>query len=303
MGNTKFLVQLIDEYPDLIWKRNDDGQTIFHIAAFHRHESIYSLLYEIGSMKDTVTQIRDKEGNNILHSVAMNSGKNPQDNVWGAAYQMRHELLWFKEVSLMVPPQSKDMKNAQGLTPSELFTNNHKALALEGEALIKGTIGQSMVAATLISTIGFSVVFTIPGGYNQNNGFPIFLQNKVFTLFIILDAISFLLSSFSIITFLTIMVTSYGQNDFVETLPQNLLLGQATLLLSIFTTMVAFIASFFVLYHNSLSIVIALLATIPAVLLSKQQYHVAAKVSRLYKPWHHFHPNLRHMLHYQNPRF
>ncbi|MFS7909374.1 putative ankyrin repeat-containing domain superfamily [Helianthus anomalus] len=36
MGNTKFLVQLIDEYPDLIWKRNDDGQTIFHIAAFHR---------------------------------------------------------------------------------------------------------------------------------------------------------------------------------------------------------------------------------------------------------------------------
>ncbi|KAJ0811067.1 putative ankyrin repeat-containing domain-containing protein [Helianthus annuus] len=162
MGNTKFLVQLIDEYPDLIWKRNDDGQTIFHIAVFHRHESTYSLLYEIGSMKDTVTQIRDKEGNNILHSVAMNSGKNPHDNVWGAAYQMRHELLWFKEVSLMVPPQSKEMKNAQGLTPSELFTNNHKALALEGEALIKGTIGQSMVAATLISTIGFSVVFTIP---------------------------------------------------------------------------------------------------------------------------------------------
>ncbi|MFS7909375.1 putative PGG domain-containing protein [Helianthus anomalus] len=158
-------------------------------------------------MKDTVNQIRDKEGNNILHSVAMNSGKNPHDNVWGAAYQMRHELLWFKEVSLMVPPQSKEMKNAQGLTPSELFANNHKALALEGEALIKGMIGQSMVAATLISTIGFSVVFTIPGGYYQNNGFPIFLQNKVFMLFVILDAISFLLSSFSIITFVGALVS------------------------------------------------------------------------------------------------
>ncbi|XP_076957669.1 uncharacterized protein LOC143633206 [Bidens hawaiensis] len=164
MCNIKFLVELIDEYPDLIWKRNDDGQTIFHIAAFHRHESIYGLLYEIGSMKDTVTQIKDKEGNNMLHSVAMNSGKNPHDNVWGAAYQMRHELLWFKEVSSMVSPESKEMKNAEGLTPSELFSKNHKALALEGEALIKDTIGQSMVASTLIFTIGFSVVFTIPEG-------------------------------------------------------------------------------------------------------------------------------------------
>ncbi|KAI3683985.1 hypothetical protein L1987_84508 [Smallanthus sonchifolius] len=216
---------------------------------------------------------------------------------------MRHELLWFKEVSLMVPPQSKEMKNAQGLTPLELFTNNHKALALEGEAMIKGTIGQSMVAATLISTIGFSVVFTIPGGYNQNDGFPIFLENKAFMIFVILDAISFLLSSYSILTFLTIMVSSYGQNDFVESLPQKLLIGQTTLLLSIFTAMIAFSASFFVLYHNSLSIIIVLLATIPAMLLSKQQYHIAEKVYRvIYKPWHHFHPK-RHMLHYQNPMF
>ncbi|XP_076938676.1 uncharacterized protein LOC143606951 [Bidens hawaiensis] len=219
MCNIKFLVELIDEYPDLIWKRNDDGQTIFHIAAFHRHESIYGLLYEIGSMKDTITQIKDKEGNNMLHAVAMNSGTTPHDNVWGAAYQMRHELLWFKEVSSIVSPQSKEMRNAEGLTPLELFSKNHKALALEGEALIKGTTGQSMVAATLITTIGFSVVFTIPGGYDQNNGYPIFLQNKFFMLFVILDAISFILSSFSIITFLTILVSSYGQNDFVESLP------------------------------------------------------------------------------------
>ncbi|GJZ62860.1 ankyrin repeat-containing domain, PGG domain protein, partial [Tanacetum coccineum] len=32
MGNTKFIVELIRQYPDLIWKVNDNNQTIFHIA-------------------------------------------------------------------------------------------------------------------------------------------------------------------------------------------------------------------------------------------------------------------------------
>lgn len=96
MGNTKFLVELIREYPDLMWKRNDDGQCIFHIAVFHRHECIYNLLHEIGSMRDMVTQLIDKDGNNMLHSVAMNPGRNPHEQVLGPASQMQHELLWFE---------------------------------------------------------------------------------------------------------------------------------------------------------------------------------------------------------------
>ena len=44
MGNTKFVVELIREYPDLIRKTNDLGQTIFDIAVSHRREGIYSLI-------------------------------------------------------------------------------------------------------------------------------------------------------------------------------------------------------------------------------------------------------------------
>ena len=67
LGNTKFVVELIRQYPDLIWKVNDNNQSIFHIAVKHRHEGIYNLLYEIGSMKDLVTPIRDIDGNKKLH--------------------------------------------------------------------------------------------------------------------------------------------------------------------------------------------------------------------------------------------
>ncbi|KAJ0451384.1 putative ankyrin repeat-containing domain superfamily [Helianthus annuus] len=44
MNNTQFLVELIREYPDLIWKTYDDGQTIFHTAVAQCHHYIYSII-------------------------------------------------------------------------------------------------------------------------------------------------------------------------------------------------------------------------------------------------------------------
>lgn len=51
MGNTKFIVELIRLYPDLIFMVNDNGLSIFHIAVENRHEGIYNLLYAIGTMR------------------------------------------------------------------------------------------------------------------------------------------------------------------------------------------------------------------------------------------------------------
>lgn len=96
MGNTRFLVELIRKYPDLIWKLNDDGQSIFHIAVKHRHEGIYNILYEIGSMKDLITPLKDKNDNNMLHLVGKIAKKKQLEDVSGVALQMQRELLWFK---------------------------------------------------------------------------------------------------------------------------------------------------------------------------------------------------------------
>ncbi|KAI3512262.1 hypothetical protein L1887_19577 [Cichorium endivia] len=98
MGNTEFVIELLGKYPDLIWKNNENKQSIFHIAVSHRHEGIYKLLYEIGSMKDTITRITDTDRNNMLHLVGKNAVKNRLEDVSGVAFQMQRELLWFKEV-------------------------------------------------------------------------------------------------------------------------------------------------------------------------------------------------------------
>lgn len=155
----------------------------------------------------------------------------------------------------MIPPSYRDVKNAAGRTPTELFIENHKDLVSQSKKWMKGTINQCMVAPVLIATIGFSVVWTVPGGYDQQNGFPQFLHDGHLIAFVIFDAISFILSSISILMFLSIVVSRYTQTDFLESLPQKLTIGLTTLFLSILTMMVAFGVSFFILYHDKLILV------------------------------------------------
>ncbi|KAI7752398.1 hypothetical protein M8C21_011151 [Ambrosia artemisiifolia] len=102
MGNAKFLMELIREYPDLIWMRSDDGESIFHIAVAYRYLIIYKLLHEIGSMKDLITTMTDQQGNNILHLVGMYPEKNPYVDSLAAPFKLQSELLCHKFVSLEI---------------------------------------------------------------------------------------------------------------------------------------------------------------------------------------------------------
>nr|GEV62958.1 ankyrin repeat-containing protein [Tanacetum cinerariifolium] len=305
LGNTKFVVEFIRQYPDLIWKVNDDGHTIFHIAVKHRHEGIYNLLYEIGSMKDLITPKRDDDGNNILHLAAKSTKKKRLEDVSGAALQMQRELLWFKEVESIMPPSYRLRKNKAGLTPRELFTEEHQQLMIQGEEWMKSTASQCMVVATLIATIVFAAAFTIPGGYNQNNGIPMFNRKLTFAVFVVADATSLFLSTASILTFLSILTSRYAERDFVRSLPMKLMLGLSTLFLSITAMMITFGVSFFVLYHNEMKwipISIGVFAVMPVILYVLLQYHVLIDVIRsayggkyLFKP-------MEQVLFYENPR-
>ncbi|KAJ9557460.1 hypothetical protein OSB04_012074 [Centaurea solstitialis] len=311
MGNTKFVVELIRQYPDLIWKVNDDNQSIFHIAVKHRHEGIYNLLYEIGSMKDLITPLKDHNDNNMLHLVGKSAKTKRLQDVSGVALQMQRELLWFKEVEAMIPPSYRERKNKDDQTPHELFTKDHKDLVSQGEKWMKGTASQCMVVATLIATIVFAAAFTVPGGYNQDNnskdsGIPFFYRKVTFIVFVVSDAISLFSSSASILMFLSILTSRYAERDFLESLPKKLMLGLTTLFLSITTMTVAFSVSFFVLYNNGLiwiPILIGFLAIMPVLLFAWLQFPLLADVIRsTYGSRYLFRPK-KHILYYENPKY
>ncbi|KAK1410505.1 hypothetical protein QVD17_37042 [Tagetes erecta] len=308
MGNTTFLIQLIRQYPDLIWKVNDNGLSIFHIAVKYRHEGIYNLLYEIGAMKDMITPLKDEQQNNMLHLVGRSAKQKQLQDVSGVALQMQRELLWFQEVRNMIPPAYRERKNKDDLTPHELFTLDHKELVKQGEEWMKGTASQCMVVATLIATIVFAAAFTVPGGYRQtndkDNGIPAFRSKATFIVFVVADAISLFTSTASILIFLSILTSRYAENDFLESLPIKLVSGLLTLFLSITTMTVVFGVSFFVLYHKGLlwmPILICVLGLLPVILYICLQFGLFYDVFRsTYRSRYLFKPKKR-ALYYENP--
>ncbi|KAD4586504.1 hypothetical protein E3N88_24105 [Mikania micrantha] len=307
MGNTIFIVELIRLYPDLIWKVNDNNQSIFHIAVKHRHEGVYNLLYEIGSMKDLITPLRDENDNNMLHLVGKSASRNRLQDASGVALQMQRELLWFKEVEAMIPLSYRERKNKDGLTPQELFTEEHKDLVTQGEKWMKGTASLCMVVAALIATIVFAVAFVVPGGYSQNSnnqtdGIPIFHSEVAFKIFLVADAISLFTSTASILMFLSILTSRYAERDFLQSLPKKLMLGVTTLFLSIAAMTIAFSVSFYVLYKHDLiwmPIIISVFAMLPIILFAWLQYPLLVDVFRsTYASRYLFKPK-KHILYYE----
>ncbi|KAJ0475840.1 putative PGG domain-containing protein [Helianthus annuus] len=95
----------------------------------------------------------------------------------------------------MIPPTYRERKNKDGLTPHQLFTEEHKDLVLPGEKWMKGTTIHYRVVAALIATIVFAAAFTVP---QMMTGIPIFHSEAIFKVFVVADAISLFASAASI---------------------------------------------------------------------------------------------------------
>ncbi|KAL2474108.1 Ankyrin repeat family protein [Forsythia ovata] len=281
IGNVEFLTLLTQSYPDLIWKINSDTYSIFHIAVIYRQEKVFSLIYDTGAIKDLMMlykdnknlmmrHFKDENGNNILHLAAKLALPSRLNIVSGAALQMQRELLWFKEVEKIVLPSDIKMKNNEGKTPKELFSDEHKKLREAGEDWMKDTATSCMVVAALIATVAFAAAFTVPGGNNDDTGAPILFEDRWFTVFVIYDAVAMFSSTASIIMFLSILTSRYAEDDFLFTLPAKLTFGLISLFASIVFMVVTFSATFFLVYKEEnkgiLPKLVAALALLPITL-------------------------------------
>ena len=94
-GNIECLIMLIRFDFDLLWKIKD-GKSIFHVAVEKRHESIFYLLNEIGSIGDIIIDGNTENMSNILHLAAELAPKEKLNAISGAFLQMQREMLWFK---------------------------------------------------------------------------------------------------------------------------------------------------------------------------------------------------------------
>ncbi|KAJ4702504.1 Ankyrin repeat family protein [Melia azedarach] len=283
-GNDEFLSFLIHEYPDILWKSNENDYTIFHIAVKNRQIDVFKLIYETNSLRNMLSTMTDEKDNNILHLAGILAPSDRLNIVSGAALQMQRELLWFKEVENFVYPWAAEVENKEGFTPRALFTKEHENLRENGEKWMKETAESCMIVAALIATVAFAAAITVPGGNIQDKGFPVFLEKASFKIFAISDAISLVFSTASISTFLSILTSRYTEEDFLLVLPRKLRTGLVTLFLSMAAMMVVFSTTYFLFFNDRnswIAILVTLIASTPAIMFVWQHFQLFYDVLRL----------------------
>ncbi|KAJ0940148.1 putative ankyrin repeat-containing domain, PGG domain, ankyrin repeat-containing domain superfamily [Helianthus annuus] len=287
-NNKIFLVELIREYPDLIWQRNDDGQTIFHIAVANRN-GFHNFYHR-------------QRRYNILHMVGKISEKICYKDSEVTSYEVLWEYFWYEDVKRTLPESSREVKNNNGYTPLEVFTYTHREPVSQSAKWIYDTIGQSMVLAALVCTIGFSIAYSLPGGFDQNTGLPLFRRSKPFIAFIILDSASFLVSGICMLAFLSIVLSRFEKRQ--EIIIQRWMTAQQALMLSLATLVMAFISSFFLLYPNSILpyIITAIAGVLLAIYIKQHKSFVKVGLYMTFKVWF-FHWTTNPRIYYRNPTY
>ncbi|XP_040992638.1 ankyrin repeat-containing protein ITN1-like [Juglans microcarpa x Juglans regia] len=257
--------KIAKEKRELLYRvRDGKRRNILMSAVQHRQAEIFGMICRLKEATATLLPTRDNHGNNILHVAGTLTEFSPL--LEGAALKMQTEVQWFKEVESLCNPMFSNERNYAGLSPEQVFMHTHKELMKEGEQWMKETASSCTVIGALIMTIMFAAAFTIPGGNNQDTGFPIFLNRKLFKIFIITDSVSLFSSSISVLMFLGILTSrTYEAKDFLKSLPEKMIIGLSTLLLSIGTMMIAFTCAILIMLREELWIVLPLvgLAIVP----------------------------------------
>ncbi|XP_054814085.1 uncharacterized protein LOC129314628 [Prosopis cineraria] len=274
-GNVKFVVQISQANPDLLLIGDSSYQNMFCYAVKHRQAGVFSLIHGL-RFKDVIVSSKDKNGNTLLHLAAAQAPVHVLKRIYGPTLQMQRELQWFKEVEGLIPPTIRGARNKDGMSAEELFRKSHKYLMKHGEEWIKATSSSCSVVGGLIVTIMFAVAFTVPGGNDQTFGYPLFIKQQFFKVFLFSTILSLLSSSTSVLMFLAILTSHYSEEKFLKSIPTKLMLGLSSLFISILSMMIAFLSTIrLMLKHTNYSwglLPIIILASVPVFLFVLSQF-------------------------------
>ncbi|RVW45898.1 hypothetical protein CK203_014705 [Vitis vinifera] len=172
------------------------------------------------------------------------------EKIQSPALQLQKELILFERVKEVSADYFTKHLNEQKHTPEELFAETNTKLRKSATDWLKRTSENCTVVAVLIATVAFAAAYTIPGGPNQNTGFPLLLYQPFFMIFTLSDSLTLTFALTSVVTFLSILTSSFRFRDFKNSLIQKLMLGFTFLILSVSMMMVAFAATIVLMIHN-----------------------------------------------------
>ncbi|KAJ9551262.1 hypothetical protein OSB04_015307 [Centaurea solstitialis] len=248
-----FVQQVVFWFPNAMKKVDEDGHNIAQVALINRSLKVMAVITHREWAKHTNLsqnlETPNSFGNNLLHFAARLAPANQLNHISGAALQMKYELEWFKLAKEYLPLCMKK-KNRFGETPEMLFTREHNGLVVKGEKWLKDTANSGLVTATLLTTITFAAAITVPGGNDDEDGTPTLGHKVAFKLFAVSNALSMLSSATSLLLFLSIFTSPFGEKDFGLRLHLRLISAFAALFISAELMIAAFGATLALLFED-----------------------------------------------------
>nr|GLL43060.1 uncharacterized protein LOC109192929 [Ipomoea trifida] len=249
-GITELVKEILQTHPEAAETWDANGRNILHIAAAVKNRFLYDYLVKNLVNKDSMLSDIDKQGNTIMHHAAKRGGEKTFPH--GPLKQMSWSVLWFKRVQHSTHPSLWNRKNNNKddktqKTATEVFEEEHETLRKDAETTIRDLANYALVLATLLATINFAAVFTVPGGFDPDNGVPIFFKTKnlqLWRLLFFLGAALFA-SVFNIAGLLAILNTKFDFNDFYIGLPLKYTLVLLAMFFAIVFTTLACCQAFF----------------------------------------------------------
>ncbi|XP_074378084.1 uncharacterized protein LOC141719603 [Apium graveolens] len=241
-GNVKVMEELVKYDPDTWEILDGKGRNILHMALEKDRTRVISFILSRGFKANNNLFIqRDNEGNTPLHLMAklrrylpeiMNHSKvyseldceiindehlSPLDVLYlGQQTDTTANMVSVFRISKALIKanikQHWDLWHGQRQTDVEkgaILEKHYQQIGEERINRFKNVINARMVVAALIATVALTAGFAMPGGFNEQRGYPGLLRKAAFKAFVLTDAIA-LLSSVSalLLYFVTTMISS-----------------------------------------------------------------------------------------------
>nr|GMD66311.1 ankyrin repeat and SAM domain-containing protein 1A-like [Ipomoea batatas]GMD68518.1 ankyrin repeat and SAM domain-containing protein 1A-like [Ipomoea batatas] len=238
MGIQEIVEKIIKRFPISIHDVDPNQKNVLLLAVENRQVAVYNFLRKQKLPEFVYYQV-DNKGNSAAHLAAMYTGL----KYWripGDALQLQGEVKWYKYVKSHLPRESYVRYNNEGQAPGDVFLETHANLTKLGTTWLIKTSESCSVIAALIATVAFAASTTVPGGLDQNSGYPILEGQPAFSVFAVSSLIALCFSVTALVFFLAILTSRCQQKDFKNNLPIKLLLG----LTSLFTSIAAILLSF-----------------------------------------------------------
>ncbi|KAL8101379.1 uncharacterized protein LOC141686935 [Apium graveolens] len=241
MGIPELVVEILSYFPDAANSIDKDGKNVFHFAAEHRGSEIYEKLKESAINKDRMLLDVDNNGDTILHHATKTK---PATNFsLGVANLMAWDIFWFQRIRHDCSPHLLHIRNKDENTAEDLLLKDYKKKREAAEKAVKEMNQGLMVVAALIATVSFTAVFTLPGGFDQDDGHPLLFNRKGhmhdLNLFLSYVGLTFFASLIALGTLLSTQLSRFHLEDLYFALPLKYSIAITCLFLSscsIFTT-------------------------------------------------------------------